>query len=91
MVLVSRTLGAVCLMSGRYADPERTYREDLEKWKNNGWSLYAQSRALHDTGKIKDARETEQQYRTAWANADEPTTTSCKCIPKTYGAPRCFP
>ncbi len=80
---IRHTLGAVYLMSGRYADAERAYREDLAKWKNNGWSLYGLSRALQGQGKIEQARKVEDQYRTAWSRADEPTTTSCKCIPKT--------
>ena len=79
---VRHTLGAVYLMSGRYEDAERAYREDLAKWKNNGWSLYGLSRALHGQGKIGEAKKIEAQYRKAWANADALTTTSCKCIPK---------
>ncbi len=80
---VRHTLGAVYLMSGRYADAERAYREDLAKWKNNGWSLYGLSRALHGQGDIAEAKKIEDQYREAWSHADALTTTSCKCIPKT--------
>ena len=36
---VRHTLGAVYLASGRYADAERVYREDLAYWPGNGWSL----------------------------------------------------
>jgi tetratricopeptide (TPR) repeat protein len=77
------TLGAVYLTSGRYEDAERVYREDLAKWRDNGWSLYGLSRALQKQGKTKEAGEFERKYQLAWAHADEPTTTSCKCIPKT--------
>ncbi len=80
---VRHTLGAVYLKSGRYADAERVYREDLAKWPDNGWSLYGLSRALHAQGKTKEAKEVAQQYDKAWAKADAPTSTSCKCIPKT--------
>lgn len=79
---VRHTLGAVYLMSGRYSDAERVYREDLAKWKNNGWSLYGLSRALHGQGKVAEAKTIEKQHRRVWVKADEPTTTSCKCIPK---------
>ena len=80
---VRHTLGAVYLKSGRYVDAERVYREDLAKWHGNGWSLFGLSRALQGQGKIQQAEEVEDQYRAAWSRADAPTTTSCKCIPKT--------
>jgi len=75
------TLGAVYLEAGRYAEAERVYREDLSKWRDNGWSLYGLSRALAAQDKADEAAEVERQYLAAWAKADEPTTTSCKCIP----------
>ncbi len=80
---VRHTLGAVYLASARYGDAERVYREDLAKWRENGWSLYGLSRALQQQGKIREAGEVERQYRVVWKHADAPTTTSCKCIPKT--------
>jgi tetratricopeptide (TPR) repeat protein len=80
---VRHTLGAVYLKAGRYADAERVYREDLAKWRNNGWSLYGLSRALEGQGKAAEAGENNQKYLKAWDKADEMTKTSCKCIPKT--------
>jgi tetratricopeptide (TPR) repeat protein len=80
---VRHTLGAVYLASGRNEDAERVYREDLAKWRNNGWSLYGLSRALQKQGKTKEAAEVERQYRAAWKRADAPTKTSCKCVPET--------
>ncbi|MCH7839011.1 MAG: tetratricopeptide repeat protein, partial [Planctomycetes bacterium] len=80
---VRHTLGAVYLKNARYADAERVYREDLAKWPDNGWSLYGLSRALQRQGKMQEASQVEREYRRVWARADEPTTTSCKCIPNT--------
>ncbi len=80
---VRHTLGAVYLKAGRYADAERAYREDLAEWRDNGWSLYGLSRALEGQGKHDEAAEIVSAYRRAWKHADELTTTSCKCIPKT--------
>ena len=80
---VRHTLGAVYLKAERYEDAERVYREDLAKWRNNGWSLYGLSRALEGQAKTEQAREVDQQYRRAWARADALTRTSCKCIPET--------
>ncbi|MFT5048980.1 MAG: tetratricopeptide (TPR) repeat protein [Chlamydiales bacterium] len=75
------TLGAVYLKAGRFEDAERVYRADLAKWRGNGWSLYGMSRALAGQGKTAEAQDFERQHKVAWAEADEPTTTSCKCIP----------
>ena len=77
------TLGAVYLTAGRYDDAERVYREDLIKWRGNGWSLFGLSRALQAQEEATEAAEVERLYLAAWAKADEPTTTSCKCIPGT--------
>lgn len=74
------TLGAVYLKAGRFEEAERVYREDLGKWRNNGWSLYGLSRALQAQGRMAEATEVEAKYEASWAKADEPTTTSCKCI-----------
>ena len=76
-------LGAVLLVTGRHADAEAVYRADLNKWPNNGWSLYGLSRALEGQGKTEMARKVEERYERAWAHADEMTETSCKCVPKT--------
>jgi tetratricopeptide (TPR) repeat protein len=80
---VRHTLGAVYLKSGRYADAERVYREDLAKWPGNGWSLYGLARALEEQNRADEALAVRQEYKRAWATAEEPITTSCKCIPKT--------
>jgi len=79
---VRHTLGAVYLKSGRYADAERVYRKDLDQWRDNGWSLYGLSRALEGQGDAAGARTARQAYERVWARADEPITTSCKCIPE---------
>jgi tetratricopeptide (TPR) repeat protein len=80
---VRHTLGAVYLKNGQYADAERVYREDLKKWRGNGWSLYGLSRALEEQGKTEEAQAVKRDYERAWTRAEEPIKTSCKCIPKT--------
>ncbi|MCB9521740.1 MAG: tetratricopeptide repeat protein [Myxococcales bacterium] len=77
------TLGAVYLKAGRFIAAEQTYREDLERWPNNGWSLYGLYRALSEQGRAGEAAAVLAQYDEVWAAADEATTTSCKCIPQT--------
>lgn len=80
---VRHTLGAAYLECGRYADAERVYREDLAVWRSNGWSLYGLMRALEEQGKTQEALATKLEFERVWAAADEPTRTSCKCIPAT--------
>jgi tetratricopeptide (TPR) repeat protein len=75
------TLGAVYMKDRKYAQAERVYRDDLKKWRNNGWSLYGLSRALEAQGKTAEAAEYRAQYESVWSDADQPTTTSCLCIP----------
>ncbi len=75
------TLGAVYLAAGRFDDAERVYRDDLKKWRGNGWSLFGLNKALEGQRKLAEAEEAKKQYRASWSKADEPTTTSCKCLP----------
>lgn len=79
---VRHTLGAVLIKAERYADAERVYKEDLEEWPGNGWSLYGLTRALEGQNKSEEARLTRAAFEKAWANADYPLETSCACIPK---------
>ena len=80
---VRHTLGAVYLKSGNYAEAERVYREDLAKWRDNGWSLYGLSRALEEQGKTEEAAKVMKQHLKSWSKADSPIVTSCKCISRT--------
>lgn len=79
---VRHTLGAVYLKAGRFEDAEQAYREDLQRWPGNGWSLFGLSRALEGQGKNDEAKSALAEFERAWSNADIPLQTSCKCIPK---------
>ena len=78
---IRHTLGAVYFRAGRYADAERVYKEDLEKWPGNGWSLYGLAHSLNRQGKTGQADQAFADYEKAWANADKPLKTTCECIP----------
>ena len=78
---IRHTLGAVYLKAGRLEDAERAYREDLAEFPDNGWSLYGLSRVLDLQGRTAESKQVEAEYRRAWSRADEPITTSCRCIP----------
>ncbi len=75
------TLGAVYLKAGRLEDAERVYRADLVNWPGNGWALFGLARSLEAQGRTAEAEEVRKRYEEAWAKADQPTETSCKCIP----------
>ena len=78
---IRHTLGAVYLKAGRLDEAEKAYREDLAEFPENGWSLYGLSRVLHAQGRTAEAGQAEEEYRVAWADADEPIDTSCECVP----------
>lgn len=76
---IRHTLGAALLDSGKAAEAEAVYRDDLKKWPENGWSLLGLSQSLRGQG--KDAAEIDRRFREAWKDADLKTTSSCLCIP----------
>jgi tetratricopeptide (TPR) repeat protein len=67
---VRHLLGAELLLSGRPAEAEQVYREDLVHNPMNGWSLYGMSLALKAQGKPKAAARFAREYEAAWTHAD---------------------
>jgi len=65
-----QALGAVLLQAGQASDAEAVYREDLQQYPKNGWSLYGLWRSLDAQGKGTEAVWAQQGFRTAWARAD---------------------
>lgn len=65
-----QNLGAILLEAGRAADAERVYREDLNRHRDNGWSLFGLAKSLDAQGKKKEAEEVRGRLQRAWARAD---------------------
>lgn len=63
-------LGAALLESGRAADAEQVYRQDLAWNKGNGWSLYGLWLSLEAQGHTREAARTRASFEQAWENAD---------------------
>ena len=63
-------LGAVLIKAGRAADAEVVYREDLSRHPNNGWALFGLIQSLKMQGRGADTSAAQQQFDTAWKNAD---------------------
>jgi len=73
---VRQVLGALLLDAGRAEEAERVYREDLEKFPGNGWSLHGLAAALEAQGRTREADQVRMQLRQAWQSADVTLTAS---------------
>jgi len=67
---VRQVLGAGLMAAEKYDEAVAVYQEDLARNPENGWSLYAISRALRAQEKDDDARPYEARFKEAWKNAD---------------------
>ncbi len=67
---VRDTLGAVQLAAGNPAAAEATYRQDLERNRESGWSLFGLAQALRAQKRDAEAAEVDQRFARAWAHAD---------------------
>jgi tetratricopeptide (TPR) repeat protein len=73
---VRQILGAVLMEAGSFADAERVYRDDLERYPRNGWSLFGLHASLKAQGRDADASLVRLQFERAWAEADITLTAS---------------
>lgn len=74
------TLGAALLDSGRYADAEKVFRDDLVHLPNNGWALFGLGKSLRMQNKEREAAAVEAEFRKAWDGADFEITSPCACL-----------
>lgn len=63
-------LGAVLLEAGHASEAERTYREDLDEFPENGWALFGLAQSLRAQGRRSDAEAAKKRFEAAWARAD---------------------
>jgi tetratricopeptide (TPR) repeat protein len=73
------TLGAVLLKTGRATEAESTYREELARNPENGWSLMGLRDALQRQGRKQEADAVNRRYKRAWAHADITPPSTCYC------------
>jgi tetratricopeptide (TPR) repeat protein len=76
---VRHTLGAVYLRAKKPESAEKAYRQDLEKFPENGWSLMGLRDSLRAQGKTADALKVDARLAKAWAAADVQPTATCYC------------
>lgn len=73
---VRQSLGAVLLAADRSAEAEQAYREDLQVYPDNGWSLWGLVQSLQAQGKRKEAQAVQKRFEEAWQYADVTLTAS---------------
>lgn len=71
---VRESLGAALLLSGKAADAERVFREDLAKHPRNARSLFGLHESLAKQGRSADAEWVKRAVDEAWRNADSTLT-----------------
>jgi tetratricopeptide (TPR) repeat protein len=73
---IRHSLGAALLKAEQNAEAEKVYREDLQRFPENGWSLFGLAQALRAQGKNTEAAAAEARFRRAWASTDVTLTAS---------------
>jgi tetratricopeptide (TPR) repeat protein len=81
IIPVRHSLGAALMQSGRHAEAEGVYRDDLNRHPENGWSLFGLARSLELQGKTDEAARVRQRFEKVWSDADVKLSASCFCQP----------
>jgi tetratricopeptide (TPR) repeat protein len=80
MIPIRHSLGAVLMKTGRFAEAEQVYRDDLGRLPDNGWSLFGLAESLREQKKNDDeAAAMKTRFEKTWAKADTKISTSCLC------------
>jgi pimeloyl-ACP methyl ester carboxylesterase len=69
-------LGAMLLETGRPADAEVVYRDDLQRFRENGWSLFGLGQSLRAQHRGDEAADVQRRFDRAWNRADTTLTSS---------------
>ena len=73
---IRQSLGWALLEAGRPDEAERVYREDLDRFPENGWSLYGLWKAIEAQGRSAEAEIVRARFEDAWRHADVELTAS---------------
>ncbi|MGI9532291.1 hypothetical protein [Lutimonas sp.] len=63
-------LGLLLLKAEKFAEAEKVYREDLDYYRQNGWSLMGLHQSLIGQKKFDAAAEVKTEFELAWEHAD---------------------
>ena len=75
----AHALGALLTAQGRYAEAEALYRENLERYPENGWALHGLAECLRGLDRPDEAAAVAERFDRAWARADVEIPGSCYC------------
>lgn len=67
---VRPALEAALLKAGRMPEADQVFREDLQKWPRNGWSLFGLEKSLRLQGREESADSVVRELTEAWKRAD---------------------
>jgi tetratricopeptide (TPR) repeat protein len=81
---VRQELGAMLLAAGRAEEAETAYREDLERFPENAWSLEGLSRSLAAQGRAEEAAEAGRRFEAVRSPADAPPPLTAVRLPATW-------
>jgi len=73
---VRQLYGAFLVSQQKFTEAEKIYREDLQLFRNNGWSLFGLYQSLKGQKKTKEATEVYTTFTKAWATSDSKITSS---------------
>lgn len=74
------SLGAALLAAGRPAEAETVYRRDLERHRENGWSLFGLAQSLRAQGEEAEAAAVAERFDRAWKAADVALASSVELL-----------
>ncbi|MGH7501627.1 MAG: tetratricopeptide repeat protein [Longimicrobiales bacterium] len=67
---VRQTLGSVLLAAGKPAEAEKAFREDLDRFPENGWSLMGLARSLEAQNRTAEAAAAWDRFEKAFQDSD---------------------
>ncbi|HEY0898790.1 MAG TPA: hypothetical protein VGD90_05610, partial [Sphingobacteriaceae bacterium] len=67
---VRQFLGGALLNLRKYSEAEKTYREDLGRHPENGWSLYGLEQSLKAQARKGEALAVSDRFKKAWNESD---------------------
>ena len=73
---IRHSLGAVLLKARKAAEAEALYRQDLQRFPENGWALFGLAQSLHAQNKHEEAAKVDARFAKAWSTADVKLTAS---------------
>jgi tetratricopeptide (TPR) repeat protein len=71
-----QSLGAALLEANQPVAAEAVYRQDLQEYPNNGWSLYGLAQSLQAQNKTEEAKAVQAQFNESWQHSDITLTAS---------------